>query len=346
MLQFLNNDFSELNSWLEGENFSKIFILCDENTNENCLPVLLGNLETDLEYEIIEIEAGEENKNITIATQLWEILSEMNADRKALLLNLGGGVITDLGGFVASTYKRGIRFIHMPTSLLAMCDASIGGKTGIDLNFLKNAVGTFTEPEKIFIYPDFLATLPEDELRSGFAEMLKHGLIADDTLWDKLSNIDEITPENLLPYLERSIEIKQEIVQADFKEQNIRKNLNFGHTLGHALESLYLENNLNIKHGEAVVFGMIAETYISERAGLLNKDEAESVIQTLNRLYPKLETEQFRAQDFVRMLFKDKKNENGKVLFVLLEKIGKAVFNQEVSLENLAQSINFYRNMA
>ena len=178
MITILDHTFSQLNEFIYQLNPSKLFILCDENTHEYCLPILLPNMEINCPFEIIEIEAGEEMKTIETATQLWEILTEFEADRKALLLNLGGGVITDLGGFVASTYKRGIKFINLPTSLLGMCDASIGGKTGIDHQFIKNIVGTFALPERIFVFSNFLKTLPFRELKSGFAEMIKHGLIA------------------------------------------------------------------------------------------------------------------------------------------------------------------------
>ncbi|MDO4224508.1 MAG: 3-dehydroquinate synthase family protein, partial [Bergeyella zoohelcum] len=178
-ISILDDDFSSLNQYIKETKPSQILILVDTNTHTHCLPTFLGNLETEIPFEIIEIEAGEDLKNLETAAQLWEIFAEFGADRQALLVNLGGGVISDLGGFVASTYKRGIKFINVPTTLLAMCDASIGGKTGIDHHFLKNIVGTFTEATPIFVYPDFLKTLPFTELRSGFAEMLKHGLIAD-----------------------------------------------------------------------------------------------------------------------------------------------------------------------
>ena len=212
MISVLDQNFSQLNQFLKNLKPSKLFILVDENTHEYCLPTVLGNLETEIPFEIIEIEAGEELKTIETATQLWEILSEFEADRKSLLLNLGGGVITDLGGFVASTYKRGIPFINVPTTLLGMCDASIGGKTGIDHQFLKNIVGTFAEPQQIFVYPDFLRTLPFVELRSGFAEMLKHGLIADEKHWKDLSSIENLNPESIYPFIETSMKIKQNVV--------------------------------------------------------------------------------------------------------------------------------------
>jgi len=212
MIRVLDQDFTLLNQYIEQTKPSQIFILCDENTHENCVATLVANLKTETVPEIIEIEAGEEMKTIETATQLWEILSEFEADRKSLLLNLGGGVITDMGGFAASTYKRGIRFVNIPTTLLAMCDASIGGKTGIDHQFLKNIVGTFALPEGIFVYPPYLSTLPFEELRSGFAEMLKHGLIADKKHWEDLISIENLDSKAVAPYIERSMQIKQSVV--------------------------------------------------------------------------------------------------------------------------------------
>ncbi|MBF1097937.1 MAG: iron-containing alcohol dehydrogenase, partial [Riemerella sp.] len=179
MIKILDQDFTELNFFIKHQIPSKIFILVDENTHEYCLPTLLGNLETTVPFEIIEIEEGEQSKNINTAVQLWEILTEFSADRHSLLICLGGGVITDIGGFIASTYKRGIPFIYLPTTLLAMADAAVGGKTGIDHLFFKNLIGTFAEPKQIFLFADYLRTLPFPQLKSGFAEMLKHGLVAD-----------------------------------------------------------------------------------------------------------------------------------------------------------------------
>ena len=239
MITILDHTFSQLNEFIYQLNPSKLFILCDENTHEYCLPILLPNMEINCPFEIIEIEAGEEMKTIETATQLWEILTEFEADRKALLLNLGGGVITDLGGFVASTYKRGIKFINLPTSLLGMCDASIGGKTGIDHQFIKNIVGTFALPERIFVFSNFLKTLPFRELKSGFAEMMKHGLIADKKHWDDLINLPEISVEHIQPHIETSMKIKENIVHIDYQEKNIRKVLNFGHTIGHDTQYNY-----------------------------------------------------------------------------------------------------------
>lgn len=345
MIILLNEDFSELNEYIEELKPSKILILVDENTHQYCLPTLLGNLETDIPFEIIEIEAGEELKTIETATQLWEILSEFEADRKSLLINLGGGVITDLGGFVASTYKRGFKFINIPTTLLGMCDASIGGKTGVDLHFLKNMVGTFALPEHIFVYPKFLETLPFSELRSGFAEMLKHGLIADEKHWDDLISIKELTPENIAPFVERSMQIKQTTVEQDFKEQNIRKILNFGHTVGHAVESLFLKNGKIVPHGECVALGMICETQLSYLEQLINETTCTKIIENIRKFYPHLDISEFSNDEILALMQHDKKNFGGEINFSLIKNIGNAIFDYKSNPQNINACLSFYRSL-
>lgn len=345
MITILNDNFSQLNDFLHENSFSKIFILVDENTHEYCLPVLLGNMETDLGFEILEIEAGEEMKNIQTANQLWEILTEMQADRKALVINLGGGVITDMGGFVASTYKRGIQFINIPTTLLSMCDASIGGKTGIDLMHFKNMVGTFTFPEQIFVYPKFLETLPYKELRSGFAEMLKHGLIADKNHWENLIHINKLDIESVIPNIQASMDIKQKVVDQDFHEKNIRKTLNFAHTIGHAIESLCLEQGNPILHGEAVAAGMICEAHLSYLEGLLSQEDSQIIIENIQKYYPYLDISDFKDEDIFALLLNDKKNVDSKINFSLLSGIGSCTFDHQCSQNNISESIKFYRKL-
>jgi len=345
MITILNDNFSQLNEFLHEKTFSKIFILVDENTHEYCLPILLGNMETDLGFEILEIEAGEEMKNIQTANQLWEILTEMQADRKALVINLGGGVITDMGGFVASTYKRGIQFINIPTTLLSMCDASIGGKTGIDLMHYKNMVGTFAFPEQIFIFPKFLETLPFKELRSGFAEMLKHGLIADKNHWDQLIQVHKLEVETVIPHIQTSMNIKQDVVDKDFHEQNIRKTLNFGHTIGHAVESLCLQQGNPILHGEAVAMGMIAEAHLAYLENLISETDANTVIENVQRYYPYLDISDFKDEDITALLMNDKKNTDSKINFSLLSGIGSCTYDHQCSQENILESLSFYRKL-
>lgn len=345
MITILNDSFSQLNTFLHEKSFSKIFILADENTHEYCLPILLGNMETDLGFEILEIEAGEEMKNIQTANQLWEILTEMQADRKALVINLGGGVITDMGGFVASTYKRGIQFINIPTTLLSMCDASIGGKTGIDLMHYKNMVGTFSFPEQIFIYPKFLETLPFKELRSGFAEMLKHGLIADKKHWEQLIRIHKLDVEAITPHIQTSMDIKQDVVNKDFHEKNIRKTLNFGHTIGHAVESLRLQQGNPILHGEAVAMGMISEAHLAYLENLISKEDSQLIVESIQRYYPYLDISDLKDEDITALLLNDKKNTDSKINFSLLTAIGECTYDHQCSRKNILKSIDFYRKL-
>lgn len=345
MTSFLDADFSQLNLFIQESKPSKIIILVDENTHEFCLPVVLGNLETEIPFEIIEIEAGEDLKTIETATQLWEILAEFEADRKSLMINLGGGVITDLGGFVASTYKRGIRFINIPTTLLGMCDASIGGKTGIDHHFLKNIIGTFAEPEHIFVFRDFLKTLPFSELRSGFAEMLKHGLIADQKHWNDLISIKQLDPEGVFPFIETSMKIKEGIVAKDFKEQHLRKTLNFGHTIGHAIESLFLQTATAIPHGEAVALGMICESRLAFLSNLINESVAEQIIHNIRKFYPYISISQFSDDQILSLMMNDKKNSGRKINFSLLNNIGEGNFDWEVAESNIISALHYYRNL-
>ncbi|MGV4414026.1 3-dehydroquinate synthase [Chryseobacterium sp. T1] len=345
MIKLLDQDFTAINAYIEDCKPTKIYILADENTHEHCLPILLGNLEINVPFEIIEVESGEENKTIETAVQLWEILAEMEADRKSLLINVGGGVITDMGGFVASTYKRGIKFINVPTSLLGMCDASIGGKTGIDHSYLKNIIGTFTEPEQIFVYPNYLKTLDYIQLRSGFAEMLKHALIASESHWKDLTSIAELTAESVAPYIANSMQIKQDVVEKDFRELDVRKTLNFGHTIGHGVESLFLQQGNLIPHGEAVALGMICETHLALLAHLITIDKTTEIIQQIRKYFPYINIDHFTNDDIINMMYHDKKNTDGYISFSLIDDIGHCLYDQKVSIEQIILTLDFYRSL-
>ena len=311
--------------------YSKIFILVDENTSQYCLPHLLNNLVTEIEIEIIELEVGEIHKNIETCTEVWGALSELGGDRKSVLINLGGGVISDLGGFVACTFKRGIDFINIPTTLLSMVDASIGGKNGVDLGNLKNQIGIIREPKAVIVDTQFLNTLPQNEMRSGLAEMLKHGLIFDKKYWDKFKNLKDLHTEDLNQLIHQSIQIKNTIVCEDLTENGIRKSLNFGHTLGHAIESYFLENDAKttLLHGEAIAVGMILESYISKEKNLLTNEEYQEIKYIINDIFEKIEFTPFDIEKIIELLIFDKKNEFGKVKFALLDGIGKIKINQE-----------------
>jgi 3-dehydroquinate synthase len=331
-IYFNDASFVYLENLLKIETYSKIFVLVDENTNEHCLPYFLANLPTEIEIEIIEIEAGEENKNIYTCIDLWHTLIELDADRKSIMINLGGGVITDIGGFVASTYKRGIDFINIPTTLLAMVDASIGGKTGVDLGSLKNQIGVINEPKSVIVISKFLETLPTNQMRSGLAEMLKHGLIYDKTYWDKLKNLNNLNTDDLDVLIKQSIEIKNEIVSQDLKENGIRKALNFGHTLGHAIESYFLESEEKnqLLHGEAIAIGMILESYLSYKLEFISKDSYAEIKYIITDVFEKISFNDSDIQNILDLLIFDKKNEFGNIQFTLLNKIGESKINQTV----------------
>jgi 3-dehydroquinate synthase len=270
-VHFNETGYERLNQHLKENKYSNIFIIVDTNTNEFCLPKFLPLLETDLTIEIIEFEAGEINKNIETCIEVWKVLTELGADRKTLIINIGGGVVTDLGGFVASTFKRGVDFIHIPTTLLSMVDASVGGKNGVDLGNLKNQIGVINTPKMVLVDTNYLETVPQNEMRSGLAEMLKHGLIFDKAYWESFLDIKAIDFNQLDSLIYRSVEIKNIIVMQDPTEKNIRRSLNFGHTLGHAIEGYFLENEnkTTLLHGEAIAAGMILESYISLHKNLI-----------------------------------------------------------------------------
>src|SRR6218665_4176398 len=235
--------YAALNDYLANHKYSSVFIIVDTHSNEFCLPNFLANLATETTIEIVEFDSGESSKNIDTCVEIWKVLTELGADRKSLIINVGGGVVTDLGGFIASTFKRGIDFINVPTTLLSMVDASVGGKNGVDLGNLKNQIGVINVPKLVLIDTEYLSTLPQNEMRSGLAEMLKHGLIYDAPYWRQFSDLKSIIFDDLDELIYRSVEIKNEIVIQDPTEKNIRKALNFGHTLGHAIESYFLEND-------------------------------------------------------------------------------------------------------
>lgn len=333
-----------LASTLVSSNYSKIFIIVDEHTSQFCLPHLLNNLATEIEIEIIELEAGEIHKNIGTCTEVWGALSELGADRKSIVLNLGGGVVSDLGGFVACTFKRGIDFINIPTTLLAMVDASIGGKNGVDLDNLKNQIGIIREPNAVIVDTAFLTTLSQNEMRSGLAEMLKHGLIYDKKYWDKFKNLKDLSTDDLNELIHESIQIKNTIVCEDLTENGIRKSLNFGHTLGHAIESYFLENEekTNLLHGEAIAIGMILESYISREKNLITNEEYQEIKYIINDIFERVAFSKLDIDEIIKLLIFDKKNEFGKVQFALLDGIGKIKINQETNNELIIKAFNDY----
>lgn len=336
--------WENLNDFIAEQKPSSIFILVDGNTHEYCLSEFLQKLNTGTRTEVIEIETGEEHKNLQTCEGVWNALSDLDADRKSLLINLGGGVVTDLGGFVASTFRRGIKFINIPTTLLAMVDASVGGKNGVDLGNLKNQIGVVNQPEMVLIDIQFLNTLPAQEMRSGLAEILKHGLIASESYWRKVSDLKKLDIADLEKIIEESVEIKKEIVTKDPFEKNIRKSLNFGHTLGHAIESHFLTHPQKQKllHGEAIAIGMILETFISNKLQGFSEKKFEMIKDVIMDMYDKVEFDRDDISEIKKLMKFDKKNESGKINFVLLEDIGAPVLDIQVSDDLLNKAFDHY----
>lgn len=341
---FNDNAYSKLNDYLANHNYSKVYIIVDENTHQHCLPNFMAKLENKTTLEVIEIPEGEIHKNIETCLGVWNALAELDADRKSLVINVGGGTVTDLGGFVASTYQRGIDYINVPTSLLSMVDASVGGKTGVDLGHLKNQVGVINTPRMVLIDTSFLETLPANQMRSGLAEMLKHGLIYDELYWEKMSDLSNSTLEDLDILIHESIVIKNDVVTKDPTEQNLRKILNFGHTLGHAIESYFLthESKPILLHGEAIAVGMVLAAYISHKILGFPEEKLQKIKSVIDAFYERVTFSSDDYLDIIELLKYDKKNAHGNIYFVLLEDIGKPKTNIIVDNELIFQSFNYY----
>jgi 3-dehydroquinate synthase len=341
---YFNSITTELNNFIEQGKYSRFFILTDEHTAKYCLPYIQEKLTNKDNFDLIEINSGEESKTIDFCIGIWKMLIDFDADRNSLLINLGGGVVTDLGGFAASTYKRGIDFIHIPTTLLSQVDASVGGKTGIDIDNLKNIIGTFTQPKAVFIEHAFLDTLPARQIKSGTAEMLKHGLIADAAYWNLLKNSDLKTPTDQLIY--ESVVIKNKVVTEDPTERGLRKILNFGHTIGHALESYSLDNDSDpLTHGEAIAAGMICEAWLSHTKAGLPAEDMQEIIDVLLGIYGKYTVKESSFPALKGIMKKDKKNQGGKINCSLLTKIGECRIDNICTDDELCDSLKYYASL-
>jgi len=342
---YFSDSLNQLVNFIKEGKYSRFFILTDENTSEHCLPLLKDKLGNEEDYDLIEINAGEESKDIDFCIGVWKMLIDFGADRKSLMVNLGGGVVSDLGGFAASTFKRGIDFVHVPTTLLSQVDASVGGKTGIDIDSIKNIIGTFTQPKAVFIEYDFLNTLPARQILSGLAEMLKHGLICDAAYWNKLKASDLKKPSADLVY--RSVEIKNEVVIEDPKETGIRKSLNFGHTVGHAVETYSLLNDGDkaLSHGEAIAIGMICESYLSHKKAGLSAEDLAEIVKVIRGLYPAYTIPEDIFGELYTYMQKDKKNQNGKINCTLLKQIGQYSIDHICTEDELYDSLRYYTTL-
>lgn len=340
-----------LAKFLSANSFSQTFVLVDENTVKHCYPVVKKLLP---KHSVIQIKSGEENKTLATCQTIWNKLTGANADRQTLLINLGGGVISDLGGFAAGCYKRGIKFINIPTTLLAMVDASVGAKTGVDLNGFKNQIGLFKEPEAVFVHTGFLKTLSDRELSAGFAEVIKHYLIADKKAFNEISKL--FFPKKGKPYsirmmdldalVQKNIAIKAKIVAKDKFETGERKALNFGHTIGHAMETYFLNKGTKILHGEAVAIGILCEGMISRKSGLMSRDDYFSVMLIASRIFPDLPFLLKQSIPAILKLMKqDKKNASGKTLFTLLNQTGKFSINNSVPENIIIEALEYYSEL-
>ena len=331
---------------LQNTSYDQVFILTDENTHKVCRPIL-ENVKTFEGAEFILIPANDNHKNLETLSSVWKVLSEKGGSRQSLLINLGGGVVTDLGGFAASTFKRGIAYYNIPTTLLAMVDAAMGGKTGINFLGLKNEIGVFNPPAKVWINTPFLQTLDRSNFLSGYAEMLKHGLISTEEHWNRLLSFDmeEMHYEKLQKLIGESIRIKEDIVEQDPYEKGIRKALNLGHTIGHAFESFALKEDRGVYHGYAVAWGLICELYLSHLLFKFPQDKLQKLIYFIKQQYGGF---YFTCKDYdtlYELMLHDKKNKGGIINFTLLKDIGVIEINQTTDQDRIFESFDFYRDV-
>jgi len=331
----------DLQAFLNQKKYSNLAILVDENTHRDCYPLILDALP---QHFIIQVKSGESEKNILTCVHIWEAMTVQGLDRHAALLVLGGGVLGDMGGFSAATYKRGIDFILIPTTLLAQVDSSIGGKLGVDFNHFKNHIGVFQKPALTLLFDGFLETLPEAELRSGFAEIIKHTLISDEKMWKEISRLP-LKAQDWKKLIKHSVEFKARVTTEDPKEQGLRKILNAGHTIGHALESYLLAKEKRILHGEAIAVGLITESYLAKKLEYLSSEDFSNICDFIINIYGKVAIESEDLDSIGKLTLQDKKNKGNRILCVLLDGIGKAKWDCEISLESVKEALSFYRTI-
>ena len=326
----------DLEHTISAKTYSRIVVLTDSNTRKACYP----KLQFLKAHDAIEFEAGEEKKNLDTCAKVWSELTRLKVDRKGLLIVLGGGVAGDLGGFCAATYKRGIDFILLPTTLLAQVDASVGGKLGIDFEGYKNHIGIFQEPVATIIHTPFLETLPKQELRSGFAEVIKHCLLSDKKMWDEIKS-KELETQDWDTLTRHSVEFKAGVVRIDPREKGLRKVLNFGHTIGHALESYFLSTSSRLLHGEAIAIGMIAESWLAVQKELLTDQELDEIKNYLTLIFGKVELPKDKTA-IVNIALQDKKNVGEKILIAVPIGIGANIWDVEVTGKEILGALEFY----
>lgn len=334
----------DLTKSLKSKPYDKLFVLTDEHTSRHCLALLTSALEGK-HFTSLTIPASDRHKTLDTLAHVWSELSNNGASRHSLFLNLGGGMVTDLGGFAASTFKRGIRFINLPTTLLAMVDAAVGGKNGINFNGLKNEIGVFNPASAVLIETEFLRTLDSTNLISGYAEMLKHGLISSPSHWAELIQFNLAAPDlgELKRLVAESVQVKERIVEEDPFEKGIRKALNLGHTVGHAFESLSFELNRPVEHGYAVAWGMICELYLSAVLTAFPQEKMRQTIRFIRENWGCFSIECTQYERLYELMTHDKKNENGIINFTLLRDIGSIAINQTADKQLIFEMFDFYR---
>jgi 3-dehydroquinate synthase len=342
---FEKGSFSYLKHFLKEHSFSNIFILCDKNTEKHCLPLFLKENKPLKSASIFSIPVGEKYKTLDTALTCWNFLLKNNADKNSLLICLGGGVVCDLVGFIASTFKRGIHFINITTTLLAMADASVGGKNGVDLNGYKNLIGTITQPQGVFINEVFLETLPTRQIKNGFAEIIKAALISDKKLWKQFLSLDKLPETNLTSFIQDSVSVKNKVVLKDPTEKNIRKILNFGHTVGHAVEAYFLDKKNSLLHGEAIVIGMCVELCLGKVLTLTAPKTTMAAFLFLKNHFILQSFSEKEIEVFIGLMQHDKKNKNGELNFALIEDVAKPLINISACAQDVKEAFALYNNL-
>ena len=319
-----------IGSYVNCAEFSSALIVVDKNLPLSVIKKIRNAL--PIKSFVTSLSSKDQEKNITNTQKIWQALVDFGCDRKSLVINAGGGMIGDLGGFAASTYMRGIDFLQIPTTLLSQVDASVGGKVGINFLGIKNLIGSFQQPIAVIIDVDLLSTLPRREFISGFAEIIKHGLIADKKYFQFVSQkkLQDFSKDELVEIIRKSLQIKAAIVKKDEKENGPRKLLNFGHTIGHAIESLSFESKHPLLHGEAISIGMIAEGKLSNLVGLLSNKDYQILEETIISCGLPVAISGIRTDRVIAKIKSDKKNNHGKINWTLLKEIGKAVYDQNI----------------
>lgn len=337
---FTDTPVGVLEQFLGEKDYSTVAVLLDEHTNDHCYPLLQSALAS---HKKIVVSSGEEHKNLATCERIWSEMTAMEMDRHSALVVVGGGVLGDMGGFCAATYKRGIDFILIPTTLLAQVDASIGGKLGIDFEHFKNHIGVFQTPALTLLHAGFLNTLPNAEIRSGFAEVIKHALIADKAMWEKIrARSLEAQPWDEL--LRHSVNVKSEVVTEDRFESGRRKILNAGHTIGHAVETHLLQTHRKILHGEAVAAGLVCEAFLAHEKRMLAEGAFDAIRQYLLSIFGKVNLDAADMESIVRLTVQDKKNKGKRILCVLLNGIGDARWDCEITTDEVKRALSFYRS--